>query len=132
MTEAKTYLGAPCAAGHVGERYSTNRNCVECARAARQRGGYDKVKEAAYKRRYRAALKAGAVDYEALAMAAGWVVTDSGEWRRATKPADWSHSGFGSLPFMLRESAQSACESDGLGPYARSPAALGAAMLDDL
>lgn len=30
---AKCYMGAPCAHGHSGERYTSNALCVECGRA---------------------------------------------------------------------------------------------------
>lgn len=57
-TPAPTYQGEPCKAGHSGERYTSNKTCVQCALERRART-YDKAQEAAYKRDYRARIANG-------------------------------------------------------------------------
>ena len=57
---ASSYQGAPCELGHV-ERYTSNRACVECTRAAR-REAYDKATATMAKRAYRAKLGAALLD----------------------------------------------------------------------
>ena len=34
---SRYFTGEPCRAGHVAERYTTSANCVECAKALRDR-----------------------------------------------------------------------------------------------
>lgn len=56
-------------------------------------------------------------DWDEAAIQAGWALQVAGDWKRATGPDDWPNSGFGSLPFMVRKTAQSACETDGVDPH---------------
>lgn len=53
---AATYQGAQCERGH-SERYTSNRACVECAKAAR-RAAYDTETATMEKRAYRSKRKA--------------------------------------------------------------------------
>ena len=57
-TGKPTYQGKPCPHGHSGERYTSNRACVECSKSASQ--SVDREKQRMRKRAYRAKQKANA------------------------------------------------------------------------